>query len=157
MYQRKRRNRWFATALAIGTFLIIAIGAVVFYANSHERRLLSYARSVANLPEVSVVLAISSFDGPENYLVARVQLVDGSQQVYFIQDNTVAQQVLASDLMSADQLIAKHMPEVDVVRNSLGRMGGEPVYELVANTPDGVKYVVANALTGEAVLSFTLD
>ena len=157
MYQRKKINKWLVGIFGFVTATAIFLLFVLLYTHQFENQLLAYARSLANLPEVEEVLAVSEFTGSKRYIVARVRLIGGEEHMYFVHDDVVATQIPVTELIEVESVMMEVFGTTDIVRYSLGRHGGDIVYELVANTPEGVNYVVANALSGQVVMSFILE
>lgn len=157
MYHKKTLTKW-KWFLGSGVIIIVlALTSVLFYVRQHERRLMGYARSLENLPEIQEVVSIRESSGTASYIVARVMRVDGEEFIYFVADDVVVEQVAATKLLSAEAAANGIFGTYEIVSSTLSRYQNRIVYELVANTALGVNYVLVDAMTGDSILSFVID
>lgn len=157
MYQRKKINKGVAVLIGLLALVFAVVGPIGFYVYNRDRQFQGIAANIANLPEVESVLAVSEFVGADTYLVAKVRVVGGEEHVYFIQDNLVVSQLPLASLRSPETVMEEIFGTTNIVRHTLGRFEGAVIYELVANTAAGVNYVIADAVSGEILLSFVVD
>jgi|GEM_PF-1446769 len=148
----------------IAVMALIYVVLMIRYADSGERELRQYTRSIEDLPEVEHVINIQRFNGIESYVVVHVMLVDGQEFYYFVRDETVKHYVASDDLIGEERALRvmngvildydEEASEVEVMEIQLGVIDDEVIFEIRVRLQQQVHYVVINGLNGEVLLHF---
>ncbi len=153
----KKNKRLKRIVLLIIVILFSGLILLASYVLQQNKQLMTYQKSLTNLPEVSQVLSISEYYGEDPYYVAKVLLTTNQEYYYFVKDNTVEYSYPIEDLMTAEDATQKAL---SVVGNGitkhyyLGIYDGKPAYEVLISLEKQEEYVIIDAQTGEVLLQF---
>ena len=156
----KRKIKWFlfgfAALIVVG---IVYVRSLLGHVDNHVTGLEFYGQSLESLPEVLVVRDVSRFNGASTYVVARVELVDGREQYYFVADGVVEYYVDSEDVIgfdAAEQIAFSRVGGGVVVSSQLGIHLSDVIYEVQVEYEGLFFYVVIDAQDGEILLEFHL-
>ncbi|MGL4337550.1 MAG: hypothetical protein ACRCST_11730 [Turicibacter sp.] len=156
----KHKKKWPKRIFLLVTTLILC-GAMLLgsYVYGYEKELMTYQASLAKLPEVTKVLEISKYKGVEEYYVAKVILTNETEQYYFIKDNIVVYNIVASELLSIEQLekrVNELVSDALIKHYYLGIHEEKPIYEILLSSQGRELYLIVNAIDGSMISKVTL-
>ena len=75
-----KKNKWLKRSVLL-IIVILCSGLILLasYVLQYNKTLMTYQKSLANLPEVSEVLEIAEYSGQEQYYVAKVLLTSNKE------------------------------------------------------------------------------
>ena len=155
-----KKNKWLKRSVLL-IIVILCSGLILLasYVLQYNKTLMTYQKSLANLPEVSEVLEIAEYSGQVQYYVAKVLLTSNKEYYYFIKDNTVDFSYPVEVLMTPEQAAQKALSLIGqgiVKHYYLGIYDEKPVYEVLVSLGDEEHYIIIDAKTGDVLLQFDI-
>lgn len=155
-----KKNKWLKRSVLL-IIVILCSGLILLasYVLQYNKKLMTYQKSLANLPEVSEVLEIAEYSGQEQYYVAKVLLTSNKEYYYFIKDNTVDFSYPVEELVTPEQAEQKALSMVNQGTSKhyyLGIYDGKPAYEVLVSSGDKDNYILIDAKTGDVLLQFDI-
>lgn len=157
---KKKNKRLKRSLLLIIVIVTSSILILASYVLQYNKQLMTYQKSLTNLPEVNQVLEISEYSGTESYYVAKVVLTTNQEYYYFIKDNIVEYSYRVDELITSNQAAEKALKTIGkgtVTHYYLGIYEQNPVYEVSISSTNGEEYVIVDAKNGEVVLQFIVN
>ena len=155
------KSKWLKRiVLAIIVVILSSVLILFSYVFGHEKGLMDYQKSLAQLPEVERVLEIAEYNGTESYYVAKVLLTNESEYYYFIKENVVEYNIPVEELITGEEAAnrAVSFAESGTVKHYyLGLENQKPIYEVMLSAEKGEQYLVIDARTGDLVSHFMID
>lgn len=155
------KSKWLKRIVLSIIVVILSSLLILFsYVLGHEKSLMDYQESLAQLPEVERVVEIAEYNGTESYYVAKVLLVNEDEHYYFIKENVVEYNIPVEELITGGEAANRALSFAGsgtVKHYYLGLENKKPIYEVMLSAEKGEQYLMIDAKTGELISHFIID